>query len=97
MRVVITPRAEEDLARIWLWIGETHPLNAERFVGRLRDSCESLMRFPFKGRRRDDLIRGTRAIAHGPFLLIYRVRRGAVEVLRVIDGRQNLDALNLDA
>ena len=91
MRVVITDPAEADLENIWRWIARTHPLNGARYVAKLRDRAESLAGLPRKGRPRDDIAAGCRALTMDFFLIVYRIRDDTVEVLRIIDGRQDLD------
>lgn len=45
------------------------------------------------GRRRDDLAPGIRNLNYEKYLIFYRVSYEAVEILRVVQGSQNLEQL----
>jgi plasmid stabilization system protein ParE len=50
-------------------------------------------RAAFLGRARDDLLPGVLSIVVHPTVVFYRVGRGTIDIVRVIDGRRNLAAL----
>lgn len=49
--------------------------------------------WPELGRPRPELRAGLRSLSIGNYLIFYRVRADAVEVLRVLHGRRDVDAL----
>lgn len=54
--VVFTPRAERQLDDLYAYIAEHgSEARAERYVGRIVESCMSLSAFPERGTRRDDI------------------------------------------
>ena len=95
MQVVVTEPAEIDLADIWQWIAEDHPLNAERYVAFLESKCQSLAKFPRVGRPREDLGPECRGLNVDAFIIVYRIRNKTVQVLRVLDGRQDLTKIRI--
>ncbi len=84
--------ARADLQRIRAYIAEFDPDAAGRIADRIRRSSLRLIDHPMIGRpgRR----RGTREliITGTPWLVAYRITPDAVEVLRVLHGRQRWPA-----
>lgn len=91
--VVFTRAARSDLVEIWTWIADDDPETADRFVGRLRDAALALGRTPGMGRGRDELAVGVRSFPVGRHVIFYRVESDAVQVLRVLNGYRDVDAL----
>ena len=52
-----------------------------------------LERHPFGGRSRDELRAGLRSLLSDPYVIFYRVRDGVPEIVRVLHGRRDLDAI----
>lgn len=53
--VVFTPEAEEQLAELYRYIAlSASPARAAHFTNAIVDYCESLEKFPLRGKRRDD-------------------------------------------
>ncbi|WP_292312124.1 type II toxin-antitoxin system RelE/ParE family toxin [Mesorhizobium sp.] len=50
---------------------------------------------PFSGAPREDIAPGIRHLIVGEYLTLYRVGEGAVEILRVLHGRRNIEADDL--
>lgn len=94
MKVRLTERALADLKAIARWIGPDNPARADSFSAELRRACLGLgsnpLRFPVADRIGDSEIRKR---VHGRYLILYRVRIGEVEVLRVVHGARNWAAL----
>ena len=53
-----SPEAEEGLLRIWLYIAEDQPVNADRYLNKLRDKILKLVAFSDLGRDRPELAEG---------------------------------------
>ena len=51
-----------------------------------------LLDFPFLGRDRANLTPEARSLAAGNHLIIYRARPDCITILRVIDGRMDVEA-----
>jgi toxin ParE1/3/4 len=88
MEIRWSPVAAEDISRIFEYIRPDNPSAAERVVRTIYESAGSLGPFPYRGRvgRAD----GTRELVLPslPFVIVYRVLEGAVEVAAVIHGAQ---------
>ncbi len=88
MRIVWTAPALRDIAALRDYMAHHNPAAAVRQVQLIFAGVTVLSQFPESGRpgRRP----GTRelVIARTPYVVPYRVRHGAVEVLRVLHGRQ---------
>lgn len=88
MKVLLTARAQARLAAIWDFVATTDTAAADRLVGRLHDRMASLESLPDRGREVPELPgSGLRELVEGHFRIVYRARRGEVQVLTVFDGR----------
>ena len=88
MRIVWTEPAVHDLAAARAYIDRDNPPVADRQVERVLAAVAGLLQFPEIGRpgRRA----GTRelVVSRTPYVVAYRLRADAIEVLRVMHGRQ---------
>jgi toxin ParE1/3/4 len=86
MRIVWTAPAISDLRALRAYIGQDQPAAAQQ-VEHILAAASGLVRFPESGRpgRRS----GTRELVIGrtPYL-VYRARGDAIQILRVLHGRQ---------
>jgi addiction module RelE/StbE family toxin len=84
VRVRYTPQAGQDLAEIFDFIARDKPDAATRTIDRVAQLVDLLARVFFGGRR----VRGTREmiVPNLPYIVIYRVRRDAVEIISVVRG-----------
>jgi plasmid stabilization system protein ParE len=94
MRVVITDAAYADLRGIGLVIAADNPARAETFLQDVLSRCNQLASMP----RAFPLVPAWEAlgIRRRPFrdyLIFYRVNDKAVEVLRILHGARDIDAL----
>jgi len=88
MRLAWTEPALRDLVAIRTFIARDNPAAAARQVDLILNSAAGLVRFPESGR--PGRWAGTRELVVGrtPYLVPYRVRGDAIEILRVLHGRQ---------
>jgi toxin ParE1/3/4 len=88
MNICWSPEAAADFAGIIDYIGHENPSAAERVGRSMFDSVNSLESFSNRGR--PGRIDGTRelVLAPLPFIVVYRVKRGAVEIARPPHGAQ---------
>jgi toxin ParE1/3/4 len=84
MRVRWTRRALRALDEIAEYIAKERPLAAARMLERVQEAVTSLAAHPDLGR--EGRVPGTREliVAGTPFIIPYRVREGAVEILSVL-------------
>ena len=91
MRVVISDKAKSDLIRIYHYLEERSPHAATAFAQRIDSNFANLVRFPFIGRDRSWLAPGIRRLVVGRHLVFYTVDSEQVTIVRVIDGRMDVD------
>jgi toxin ParE1/3/4 len=92
--LVWSPESEQDLLDIWAYSARRWSLEvADRRLEAINASCERLRQSPFSGRARDELRRGLRSVVIRPHVVFYRVAERNVDIVRVLDGRRDLDAI----
>jgi toxin ParE1/3/4 len=84
-----THPALADLVEAQNYIARDNPSAAEAVAQRVWDAAKRLCDNPEIGRR--GLTHGTREwpVSQTPYLIVYRVKNDAVEILRVWHGRRN--------
>jgi toxin ParE1/3/4 len=91
MEVVLLDKARSDLLRVHHYLEAHSPNAADAFIRRVDSNLANLARFPFIGRDRPGLIPGLRCLVVGLYLIFYKVESDQVIVVRVIDGRMDVD------
>jgi toxin ParE1/3/4 len=89
-----SPEALSDLSEIWDYyvkIAGRH--TADGIVRRVGEVCALLEDHPFAGRARNEVRPGLRSIAASPHIVFYRVNEGSAEVIRILDGRRDVDEI----
>jgi addiction module RelE/StbE family toxin len=94
MKVFFAPAAKLDLLSIGEHIGEENPTRAISFVDELIDHCYTLADLP----RRYPLVPryehwGIRRCVHGNYLIFYRVREDAVDIVHVLHGAMDYESM----
>lgn len=98
MRVVWSPASETDLLQLWDYLaGQASIAVADDQVRRIHRACEMLRDWPLSGRGRDALMIGMRSVPVAPYVVFYRVTENAVEVVRVLHGHRDLEAMFSDS
>jgi plasmid stabilization system protein ParE len=94
MKLVITDEATADLREIGEWIAANNPRRALSFVDELKARCTRLIDAPlaYSLVPRHEAS-GVRRLSHGAYLIFYRVRDDAVEVIHVLHGARNYEAI----
>ncbi len=91
MRLVVSDKARSDLLRIYHYLEERSPNAAVAFARRINTNFDNLVRFPFVGRERSWLAQGIRCLVVGLYLVFYVVGSEDITIVRVIDGRMDVD------
>ena len=91
------PQAEEDLLDIWVRIASDSPFQADRFLDLLDDKMRLLADTPGMGRPRAELSSGLHGLPVGNYLIFYRQASKGIEVVRVLHGARDIEALFHDA
>jgi len=92
----ISPLAEADLDDIWYYIATQSGSveAADRLIDSLTRRFLLLANHPYIGRARDeDFGVGTRSFAVGNYVIVYRIEGENVLILRVAQGRRDIEAL----
>lgn len=92
MKYRLLPQAESDVEAIGDYIAERDPNAAIRLVDTLERRWDLLTLHPFSGAPRDDIAPGIRHLVVGEYLSFYRVAEDAIEIVRALHGRRNIDA-----
>jgi toxin ParE1/3/4 len=87
-----TARARRDLIEIWLEVATLNPAAARKLYNRLEARVEILKRFPEAGRLSPDIAASARVLVERPYLILYRIIAGGVQIVRVLHGARNIDS-----
>lgn len=90
----LSPRAEADLAGIADHIAQDSPVAAVRLI-RIEKACALLGDNPLLGRARPEIAPAARSWTIGRYLVLYRPLATGVEIIRVVHGARDLDALEI--
>jgi len=95
MRPVLSPEVRIELDEIWEYtaIRSSSLEIADRLVDMITQHFSLIARHPGIGRQRDDLRPGYRSFVVGQYVILYRARESRVEIMHVIHGRRDLEAL----
>ena len=96
-RVYKLPQAEDDLLDIWGHIASDSPFHADRFLDLLSDKMRLLADAPGIGSSRAELSPGLRSLPVGNYVLFYREAGRGIEVVRVLHGSRDIEAVFHDA
>lgn len=91
--LVARPRALTDLAEIWAYIAEDSPERADAFADLLAAKFETLARRPGIGRPRPELAENLRSFTIGRYVIFYLPLFRGVEIVRVLHGSRDIDAI----
>ena len=90
-RLVWSPGAENDLRDIWRYFVRVASREvADRLLREIRSAAEKARQHPLAWRARDEIMLGLRSILVHPYVVFYRVKEDAVEIVRVLHQRRNL-------
>ena len=87
-----SPQAEIDLTLIWDYIAADSVRAADTLLNRIDAAFDMLAETPFAGRARRELAPNLRSFPVGNYIIFYIPIANSVEIVRVIHGRQDIDA-----
>jgi len=86
--------ARADLSKIWnYYVKVAGRQTADKIVREIGEACRLLEDHPFAGRARDEVRPGLRSIAATPHAIFYRVNDDVAQIVRVLDGRRDLEEI----
>jgi toxin ParE1/3/4 len=96
-RIIRRDRALDDLVEHWAYRGLTADVeSADRLIDRIERRVQLLAEFPESGTKRDELRPGLRSVTLGMLNIYYLPLRDGVELVRVLDGRRDIQAILRD-
>jgi len=88
--------AQQDLKEIGDYIGQRNPTAAEQVLDELVEKLELLGRIPTIGGRRDEVRAGLRFSVVRKYVIYYRISGDDIDILRVIHGARDIDAIRFE-
>ncbi|HEY4857186.1 MAG TPA: type II toxin-antitoxin system RelE/ParE family toxin [Xanthobacteraceae bacterium] len=73
------------------YIAERNPTAAEKSLRRIDEKFYQLSDLPFIGRERSSIAPGVRSVVVGTHLIFCTVGSDSITIVRVIDGRMDID------
>lgn len=93
-RAAWSPEARADLVEIWDYYAAVAGRQTEDNIARdIAAACALIEDYPQGGRSRNELGPGLRSVAVRPHVVFYRLRDNVPEIVRVLDGRRDLDEI----
>lgn len=90
----LTPAAQNDLERIWLYTAQTwSTAQADRYTDILEDTLERLLFMPEMARERGEFDPPARIHPSAEHLIIYRIEGNHLLILRVLGAGQDWHAI----
>jgi toxin ParE1/3/4 len=90
-RLVQTSRAEQDLVEIWCEIAKRDERAADRVLELIKRRCEVWLQFRYGGEAYPAFGHDMRWFPAGHYVIFYRPDNDGIQVVRVVDGRRNLE------
>lgn len=92
MKIVFSEEADSDLLHIVAYLAVRNRTAALNLANSIDLKIGNLAHFPFMGRERDALSPGLRSIVVENYVVFYRFADDELFVVRVLDGRRDIDA-----
>lgn len=85
MRVLISPKAEEDLIEIWRFLAiERSDKFADQFVDKIYEKMSLLKKMPQLGQKREELKLELRSLLVKPYVVFYSQNAKVCKIIRVL-------------
>ena len=91
MQVVVSLRARSDILNIHSYLSARSPAAADRMLARFDERFDKLREFPFLGPDRSELRVSLKGLLVEGYIAFYTVMADRVVIVRVIDGRQDIE------
>ena len=92
-RVTRRPLAEADIFEIWDYIADDSMEAADRWVDKLDEKFQLIATQPMMGQAREDLETGLRSFPFGRYVIFYMPMGSGIDVVRVLHGARDIDAV----
>jgi toxin ParE1/3/4 len=92
--LIWSSEAVADINRLWDYYAEVAGRStADRILREIVKTVAVIDDFPLGGRMRDDIRPGLRSLAVAPQIVFYRFKDDRPEIVRVLDGRQDIEEI----
>lgn len=92
-----SPEAIEDVGHLWDYYADVAGrASADKIIREISMVVQTIDEFPSSGRRRDEVRAGLRSLAATPHVVFYRLNGDRPEIVRVLDGRQDIEEIFSD-
>jgi toxin ParE1/3/4 len=92
--ILWSPEALDDIDRLWDYKARTAGrATADKIIREIAKVVKTIDDFPSAGRTRDEIRAGLRSLASTPQIVFYRLNNGRPEIVRVLDGRQDIEEI----
>jgi toxin ParE1/3/4 len=92
MKIVFSEDADNDLLNILDYLSQRNRSAARALAELFNSKIETLSHFPFIGRDRSIFLPRMRSIVAENYVVFYRLERDHVLIVRILDGRRDIDA-----
>jgi toxin ParE1/3/4 len=89
----LSPKAEQDLDEIWLYLSEQDEISADRQIAQILNKFPMLAQYPDMGRSRDEIQIGLRSFPCKPYVIFYTKTPNAIKIVRIMHQARSLDDL----
>jgi toxin ParE1/3/4 len=93
MQYIIAPEAAQDLEDISTYYAANNIEAGEKLIDEFEARCKYLVSFPNIGRSYTTIRSYLRGISFSGHILFYRINQDSIEILRVVRGNRDLEAL----
>jgi toxin ParE1/3/4 len=92
-KLIISDQAVVDLEQIWQHIGIDSPAAADMQIQAIYETCLLIKENPEIGKTRDELLSGIRCLPVKKYLIFYRIKNKAIQIVRILSGYRDLDSI----
>lgn len=89
----LTDEAIQDLEDVYNYMSAFSLDAANRFVDAFGEKCETVAKFPNMGKSYEEFSQQLRGVILDKYIIFYRPVESGIEVIRVVSGYRNLEAL----
>jgi toxin ParE1/3/4 len=95
--IIWSPEALNDIDQLWNYHASTAGCDtADKVLRQIAKVVASIDDFPLAGRTRDEIRTGLRSLTTSPQVVFYRLKDDRPEIVRVLDGRQDIEEIFSD-
>lgn len=95
--IIWSPEALDDVDHLWDYYAHiAGRATADKVVREIARVVRTIDDLPSAGRARDEIRAGLRSLAATPQIVFYRLNNDQAEIVRVLDGRQDIEEIFSD-